>query len=128
MDEFPNLKEKGNSYFKAGEYQLALDCYTQALKSLTIESSEVSVNLKNRAACHLKLGNYDLAISDCSKALESSPNDPKALFRRCQAYEALGKIEDAFKDAATLLRVDPKNAAIQPILERLNPLVQEKVK
>ena len=60
-------------------------------------------------------------------ALELVPNDPKALYRRCQAYEHLDKPEDAYKDAAALLKVDPKNSAVQPILKRLNPVIQEKV-
>ena len=61
------------------------------------------------------------------KALEIIPNDPKALYRRCQAYENLGKVEDAYKDAAAIIKVDPKNTAVQPILKRLNPIIQEKV-
>lgn len=61
------------------------------------------------------------------KALEITPNDPKALYRRCQAYEHLGKVEDAYKDAAAIIKVDPKNTAVQPILQRLNPIIQEKV-
>jgi len=55
------------------------------------------------------------------------PNDPKALFRRCQAYEAVEKYEEAYKDAVTLMKVDPKNKAVQPILARLNPIIQNKV-
>jgi len=41
-------------------------------------------------------------------ALKLLPNDPKALFRRCQAQEKLGKLEGAFRDARTLLQIEPK--------------------
>ena len=41
-------------------------------------------------------------------ALKLLPNDPKALFRRCQALEKLGKPESAFKDARTLICIEPK--------------------
>jgi tetratricopeptide (TPR) repeat protein len=126
MEEARVLKEQGNAHFKLEEWQQAIDCYSQALK-LFADSSDANVFYKNRAACYLKLENYEAAVMDCTRALELGPNDPKALFRRCQAYEALSKIEEAFVDAATLLRVDPKNTAIQPVLKRLNPLVQEKV-
>ena len=36
-------------------------------------------------------------------------------------------MEDAYKDAASIIKVDPKNTAVQPILKRLNPIIQEKV-
>ena len=60
-------------------------------------------------------------------ALDIIPNDPKALFRRCQAFEGLERPEDAYKDAMMLLRVEPKNKAIQPLLMRLQPIIQAKV-
>ncbi len=60
-------------------------------------------------------------------ALELIPNDPKSLFRRCQAYEQLGNVEEAYRDAMLLLKVDPRNTAIQPVLGRLNPAIQDKV-
>lgn len=60
-------------------------------------------------------------------ALDIAPNDPKALFRRCQAYEQLEEYENAYKDAAMLMKIDPKNSAIQPVLRRLNPIIQKKV-
>lgn len=60
-------------------------------------------------------------------ALELAPNDPKALFRRCQAYDALQRYEDAYKDAMIVLKIDPKNKPVQQIMMRLNPIIQEKV-
>ena len=59
--------------------------------------------------------------------LDATPGDPKALFRRCQALEQLGSHEAAYKDAMLIVRLDPKNAAIQPILRRLSPIIQDKV-
>ena len=46
-------------------------------------------------------------------ALNILPNDPKALFRRCQAQEKLGKLEAAFQDARTVLHTEPKVLIIQ---------------
>lgn len=60
-------------------------------------------------------------------ALEIVPNDPKCLYRRCLAYEKLGKLEEAYKDAGMLMKVDPKNVAIKPVLARLTPVIREKV-
>ena len=61
-------------------------------------------------------------------ALQLVENDPKALFRRCQAYDALGKVEEAYKDVMTLMKVDPKNKAVAAIYQKLNPIMQEKVR
>ena len=54
-------------------------------------------------------------------------NDPKALFRRCQAYDALGRVEEAYQDVMTLMRVDPKNSAVVPLYQKLNPIMQDRV-
>ena len=55
-------------------------------------------------------------------------NDPKALFRRCQAYEVQGKVDEAYKDVLILMKVDPKNTAAAAIYQKLNPIMQEKVR
>ena len=61
-------------------------------------------------------------------ALEISPNDPKALYRRSTAYEHQGLLEDAYKDAVLLVKVDPKNTSVRPLLNRLTPIMKEKVR
>ncbi|KAK2185884.1 hypothetical protein NP493_219g00021 [Ridgeia piscesae] len=127
MDEAKQIKEQGNAMFKAGKYEEALTCYTKALNLDTSGVGERNVYLKNRAACYLKLEKYLHAVNDCTTVLESTPGDPKALFRRCQAQEQLGSYEAAYKDAMLLMRVDPKNTAVQPILRRLSPIIQDKV-
>ena len=68
-----------------------------------------------------------MSFFPCFTALDLVSDDPKALYRRCQAYEKLNQAEEAYKDAAALMKVDPKNSAVQPILKRLNPIIQEKV-
>lgn len=59
--------------------------------------------------------------------LELSPKDPKALFRRAQAYEAEELYEKAYADARALQVVDPKNKEVQTMLERLHKIIQDKV-
>ena len=74
------------------------------------------------------MNSYSLCIFDfCLPALDLTPNDPKALYRRCLAYENLGKVEEAYKDAAMLIKVDPKNTSVTPVLSRLTPIIKEKV-
>ncbi|KDR23225.1 Unc-45-like protein A, partial [Zootermopsis nevadensis] len=121
-------KEKGNIAFKNGDWDEAYKCYTRALKQTKEDTPEKAVYYKNRAAVHLKKNEYNEARDDCTVALDIVTNDPKALFRRCQALEALEKYEEAYRDARQIHTVDPGNKAIQPILERLHQVVQERIR
>ncbi|KOC64160.1 Protein unc-45 like protein B [Habropoda laboriosa] len=121
-------KEKGNEEFNKGNWSEALSCYTNALKLTNEDNSQKSIYYKNRAATYLKREEYNKAIADCDEALKICPNDPKALFRRCQALEALERFEEAYRDARYILSVDPGNKAIQPIAARLHEIVQERYK
>lgn len=122
------LKEQGNAAFKTGEWLKALQLYTSALNLLKENNWDKSILYKNRAAVYNKLGEFENVIRDCSASLDIVANDPKALFRRCYAYEQLGKYEEAYVDGKQCLLSDPTNKEIQPVLSRLHPIVQEKVK
>ncbi|KAE8752791.1 hypothetical protein FOCC_FOCC000529 [Frankliniella occidentalis] len=121
-------KEEGNAAFKESDWVGAIQCYTKAIQLTKEEGQEKSVYLKNRAAAYLKLGENENALSDCTAALDLVPNDPKSLFRRCQALEALDRLEEAYRDARQVHTVDPGNKAIQPVLARLHNVVQERLK
>jgi len=120
-------KEDGNLAFKNGDYKKAIECYTSAIKNTKNENLEKSVYYKNRAAAYLKLEKYNAVIDDATSALEISPNDPKALFRRSQALEALERFEEAYRDARAVLTHDPGNKTIQPILAKLHAVVQKRL-
>lgn len=121
-------KEKGNAEFNKGNWLEALSCYTNALNLTKEENSDKAIYYKNRAAAYLKREEYDKAMKDCDEALKICPNDPKALFRRCQALEALDRFEEAYRDARYIIAADPGNKAIQPIAARLHEIVQERYK
>ncbi len=67
MEEIQRLKEEGNANFKGGNYQTAVDRYSEALKLDSGDKSVKSVLLKNRAAVHLKTGDFSAAERDCTK-------------------------------------------------------------
>ncbi|CAK9831347.1 Protein unc-45 homolog B [Anthophora retusa] len=119
-------KEKGNEEFNKGNWSEALSCYTKALKLTNEDNSQKAIYYKNRAAVYLKQEDYNKAIADCDEALKICPNDPKALFRRCQALETLERFEEAYRDARYIISADPGNKAIQPIAARLHEIVQER--
>lgn len=61
----------------------------------------------------------------CFLALEISSNDPKALFRRCQALENLNRTDEAYKDARLLAHMQPGDSSTQEILQRLSMKLQD---
>ena len=115
-----SLKEDGNEEYGFGDFPVALSKYTEALKWSENEKERATI-LKNRAAVHLKMENYEAVIADCSRALEVLPEDGKALYRRCLAYESLGKIDLAYNDAKRAKTVQ-SNKGIEEALTRLQKL------
>ena len=83
LQEANKCKELGNQAFKQQDWDEALEQYTKAIDLATNDSKEKAVFYKNRAAVYLKQDDYQRAALDCDLALEITPNDPKALFRRC---------------------------------------------
>lgn len=53
MEDPIQLKEEGNKYFQASDYEKAVHSYTQALK-LNKDKALQAVLYRNRAACFLK--------------------------------------------------------------------------
>ncbi|XP_071574003.1 protein unc-45 homolog B-like [Temnothorax nylanderi] len=119
------LKEKGNKAFNKGNWSEALNHYTNALK-LKEDNAEKGVYYKNRAAAYLKLRDYEKVVEDCDSALKICCN--KALYRRCQALEAVERLEEAYRDAEIIILSDPNNKVIQLIATRLLGIVQERRK
>ena len=113
------LKEEGNKAFNEGDWDMALSCYTQAIQLLDSDNVDKAILFKNKAAVYLKLSDYEAAVRDCTASLQITPNDPKALFRRCQAYEALERFEEAYADARQVHHYEKNNKLLGPMLQRL---------
>ncbi|XP_067839608.1 protein unc-45 homolog B isoform X2 [Heptranchias perlo] len=127
MEDPVQLKENGNECFQNKDYDQAIECYTKAMQ-LTKEKKVLATLYRNRAACHLKKENYVPAASDASRAIDVDASDIKALFRRSQALEKLGKLDQAFKDVQRCATMEPQNKTFQETLRRLNNDIQEKLK
>ncbi|XP_007479368.1 protein unc-45 homolog A isoform X3 [Monodelphis domestica] len=121
------LREEGNELFKGGDYSGALSSYTMAL-SLEATPQEQAVLYRNRAACHLKMEDYSKAEADASKAIATDGGDVKALFRRSQALEKLGRLDQAILDLQRCVSLEPKNKVFQEALRTLGGHIQEKVR
>ncbi|KAK0492006.1 hypothetical protein EDD18DRAFT_1465724 [Armillaria luteobubalina] len=95
------LKEKGNTCFREGKYQAAIEHYS---KAISIYGPRPAYYGNIAAAC-LKLGLYFQAAEACDEALEYDPNSIKLRYRR--GISANPKRID-FKACARLAPEDPQ--------------------
>lgn len=91
MDRANQLKDRGNQAFTQGNFQAAIEFYSQA-----IAAHPEATFFSNRAACHIYLKQFDKAIVDARKAIEMDPKIPKPYYRLSQALVAQGKLQEAF--------------------------------
>uniref|UniRef100_A0A8D0CGJ0 Protein unc-45 homolog B n=1 Tax=Scleropages formosus TaxID=113540 RepID=A0A8D0CGJ0_SCLFO len=127
MGDPVQFKDEGNKHFQAGDIDKAIECYTNAIKTCK-DKMLLGVIHRNRSACYLKKENYAQAASDASRAIDVNASDIKALYRRCQAYEKLGKLDMAFKDVQRCATIEPKNKTFLETLRRLGAEIQQKLK
>ncbi|CAL8337731.1 unnamed protein product [Lota lota] len=109
------LKDEGNSLVKKGQYQKAVEKYSQSLK---LNPTEITT-LTNRALCYLSVKQYREAVRDCDEALVMDSSNIKALYRRAQAHRELKDSKACMEDLNRLLRVEPKNTAALKLLQEV---------
>lgn len=137
LDEANEFKARGNTHFKAGEYEQALLCYTHAIdlcptattskgsNGTTTEkldnttSEQLAVFYANRAACYAKTGEHSNVVDDCSRCLELRPDYVKALMRRALAREALELPTEALEDVKRTLEIESDHREAKQCLPRL---------
>ena len=146
------LKSKGNKAFEIGNYQRALDLYTQAIdeaasltaaaaatlspaaaasssSSSTVSSSSPAFPIhtlySNRSAAHLSLKNYSSALSDAEAAIILAPSWPKGYVRKGQALEQLLRYHEAHRAYKQGLQLDPADPALCKAAVELATLLEE---
>ncbi|GAB6023140.1 Mitochondrial import receptor subunit TOM70 [Chamberlinius hualienensis] len=102
-DVAENAKITGNRFFKEGDYNQAVECYTKAIKLCPKNKNDsLATFYQNRAASYEKLKQFEKVVADCNLALELKPSYVKALNRRAKAFEKLDKLEEALEDATAI--------------------------
>ncbi|KAF4802561.1 RNA polymerase II-associated protein 3 [Turdus rufiventris] len=101
-------KEKGNNYFKQGNFDEAIKCYTRGMHSDPYNP----VLPTNRASAFYRMKKFSVAESDCNLALALDKNYIKAYARRGAARFALKNLKGAKEDFLGNYKKDlsPKNA------------------
>nr|XP_032608649.2 tetratricopeptide repeat protein 12 isoform X2 [Taeniopygia guttata] len=98
------LKEQGNEAFRAGDFALAIQSYSEGLQKLR-DKQELYTN---RAQAYLKLHEYEKAISDCEWALKCNRNCIKAYFLLGKAHLALQHFAESRQCYEKMLQIDPQ--------------------
>ena len=134
LSKLSALKDVGNSHFKAGDNDRAVEAYNEALTAaasgvqnegrgsrkaqMAVQPTVVSLHC-NAAAAHLKLEAMVEAVEAASRALALEPNHVKARYRRGVASAKLGRYETAKADLLAACRADPKDRSARDELARV---------
>lgn len=65
------------------------------------------------------MGKYSKALTDCDECLKMEPNNVKAMLRRAEALNVSGQCNDAYRQYARVLEVDPDNSIAKKIMEKI---------
>lgn len=109
------LKEAGNKAYGAKNFDRAIELYSKA-----ILCKPDPVYYSNRAACHNAKLEWQKVVDDTTAAIGLDPEYVKALNRRANAYDHLGKYSEALLDFTASCIIDGfKNEASAQSVERL---------
>ncbi|XP_046837996.1 AH receptor-interacting protein isoform X7 [Vespa crabro] len=141
LKSVPDLKEKGNIFFREKDYDRASEMYAKAIgileqlmlaekpnddEWLTLNKMKVPL-LLNYAQCKLIKKEYYSVIEHCTTVLKIEPDNAKALYRRGKAYIGTWDEEKAAKDLKKVAELDPSlQNMIDKELQALSITIKEK--
>ncbi|XP_070542821.1 dynein axonemal assembly factor 4-like [Ptychodera flava] len=122
------LKDKGDKFYRNGNYLAAVNAYNQAIKL----NRKLPSLYSNRAACHLQVGNLMKCIEDCSTALElleppveaNANSRLKAHIRRGTAFCNFELYVEGLQDYEAALKIDPNNEKLKVDADRIRDIIQ----
>ncbi|XP_015180137.1 PREDICTED: aryl-hydrocarbon-interacting protein-like 1 [Polistes dominula] len=121
LKSVPELKEKGNIFYKNQNYDIASEMYAKAIgileqlmlaekpndeEWLMLNKMKVPL-LLNYSQCKLKNEEYYSVIEHCTTVLKTDPDNVKALYRRGKAYIGTWDEDKAIKDLKRVAELDP---------------------
>ncbi len=90
--------KKGYAAVQAGDFDLAIDLYTRAIKAGDLSLEHLADAFYNRGTARSYKGAHDYAIADYSAAILNKPDFPSAHYNRGFAFEASGQHTRALAD------------------------------
>ncbi|KAJ4842779.1 hypothetical protein Tsubulata_024920 [Turnera subulata] len=120
--EEKSLKDKGNEFFKAGNYLKAAAIYTQAIK---LDPSNPTL-YSNRAAAFLQLVKLNKALADAETTITLNPEWEKGYFRKGCVLEAMEQYDQALDAFQMALKYNPQSTEVSKKIKRIAQLAKEK--
>lgn len=108
IDPFKDEVEKGNSSYKAENFDNAIEYYENSEKYIP-DAEKEGMLFFNKGAAEYKRGNYQKGIDLFNKALQSKDFEvqKKAYFNMGNGYVKLDKFDEAFNSYVKALEIDP---------------------
>ena len=100
----PDADKQAVEAFQGGDYDLAVDCATLALRF----NPDDAVAYYQRGIAHQAKGENDKAIADLDHALRLDPKNSDAYYWRGDAYQASGEYDKAIADYNLALQSNSK--------------------
>ncbi|KAK9289192.1 hypothetical protein L1049_017666 [Liquidambar formosana] len=117
-----SLKDKGNEFFKAGNYLKAAALYTQAIK---LDPSNPTL-YSNRAAAFLHLVKLSKALADAETTISLKPQWEKGYFRKGCILESMEKYDEALAAFQTASQYNPQSSEVSKKIKRLSQLARDR--
>lgn len=99
------IKAQGNTFFKNGQYQQAIDKYREA----TAIDATVPAYWSNMAACYEKIGDYEKMAEAGRACIKADKNFVKGYFRLATAQKGMNDLEGCIKTLESGLAIQSSN-------------------
>ena len=101
-------RQKGNEFFKAGDFPAALKEFDEGLK----RDPQAKAIYSNRSLTWVKLMDFNMGLKDADKCLEIDPNFVKAYIRKGNCHHMMKEYHKAMKAWDDGLKLEPNNAEL----------------
>ena len=108
ITDFNDAKVRGDFHFHMGDYDLAIDDYSQVIE-LDRDDAEA---YKGRGNAYFHMWEYDLAIDDYSQAIELDRDDAQVYKDRGNTYFRMGEYDLAIDDYSQAIELDRDDAQV----------------
>jgi len=106
-------KEKGNTEFKAQNYEKAIEFYTYA----TEMDPKNHIFFTNRSMCYAAMNKWDKSLRDADKSIQLNSNWEKGYYRRGVALQGLAQPKEAMEAFQKCAQLNPKNEDFKKAFE-----------
>lgn len=103
------IRLQGNSFFKDGRFNEAVETYTKAIEASTGTKNLDPRLLNNRATAYLKLQKFEECLQDAEEYIKIKPECWKGYSRRALAQNGIGRKRPALCSAAIAYYSDAKS-------------------